>query len=281
MLWSTRKSTLSGKVNECEKDTKKLYAFVNCYIGRSSENLMPKSDSDKQLAEEFADYFMAKIRNICGSLENHPIYKPVHWDIDLLKEFQLLTEQEVSEIIREMTSKSCEIDPVPTILLKKVLPSVIGPITSIVNNSFTTDISVQSWKTVIISPLLKKAGLALQLSNFRPVSSLSFLCHVVECAIFQQFNKHCKPQDLILDYQSAYCANYSCETALVKIINDILWAIESQRVTALMAIDLSAFFDTVNHSILISVLRESFGITDIALSWFESYLHPWYCINFF
>ena len=84
-------------------------------------------------------------------------------------------------------------------------------------------------------------------------------------------------QDLISDYQNAYCANYGCETALVKIINDILWAMESQRVTALMAIDLSAAFDTIDHSILISVLRERFGITDTALSWFESYLCPWYC----
>ena len=66
-------------------------------------------------------------------------------------------------------------------------------------------------------------------------------------------------------------------SALVKIINDILWAIENQRVTTLMAVDLSTAFDTVDHSILILVLRERFGITETALSWFESYHHPWYC----
>ena len=79
------------------------------------------------------------------------------------------------------------------------------------------------------------------------------------------------------DYQSAYRPNYSCETALVKIVNDILWAMENKKVTTLMAIDLSTAFDTVDHSILIAVLRERFGITDTALSWFESYLHPRYC----
>ena len=71
--------------------------------------------------------------------------------------------------------------------------------------------------------------------------------------------------------------NYSCETALVKIVSDILWAMENKKVTTLMAINLSAAFNTVDHSVLIAILRERFGITDTALSWFKSYLHPRYC----
>ena len=63
---------------------------------------------------------------------------------------------------------------------------------------------------------------------------------------------------------------------MVKIVNDILWAMENEKVTTLMAIDLSTAFDTVDHSILIAVLRERFGIFDTALSWFKSYLHPRY-----
>ena len=52
---------------------------------------------------------------------------------------------------------------------------------------------------------------------------------------------------------------------------------ENQKVTNLMAINLSAAFDTMDHGILISILRERFGITEMALSWFDSYLHPQYC----
>ena len=78
MLRSIRKITLSDKVNECEQDTKKLYAFVNGIIGRASENPLPKSDSYVQLIEEFAEHFMIKIKKIWDALENHPIYKPEH-----------------------------------------------------------------------------------------------------------------------------------------------------------------------------------------------------------
>ena len=95
MLQSIGKSILSDKVKECKQDTKKLYAFVNGILGRTSENPMPKSDSDEQLAEELVDNFMTKIKEILESIENHPMYKSVHQDVDLLKKFQLLTEQVV------------------------------------------------------------------------------------------------------------------------------------------------------------------------------------------
>ena len=64
------------------------------------------------------------------------------------------------------------------------------------------------------------------------------------------------------------------ETSLIKLVNDILWAMERQEVTALTALHLSAVFDTVGHEILIEVLEHQFGITNLALSWFKTYLYP-------
>ena len=70
---------------------------------------------------------------------------------------------------------------------------------------------------------------------------------------------------------------YSCETALVKITNDILWAMEHQKATNLMAIDLSSAFDTVDFGCLTQVLQDRFGVKGKALGWFENYLHPRFC----
>ena len=78
------------------------------------------------------------------------------------------------------------------------------------------------WKVAIIRPLLKKLGLTLIHSNYRPVSNLSFLSKVVERGVLDQFRSHCVNHRLIPDYQCAYHANYSCETTLLKIVNDIL-----------------------------------------------------------
>ena len=112
----------------------------------------------------------------------------------------------------------------------------------------------------------------LILSNFRPVSNLSFISKVVEKVVLTQFNKHCSTHRLIPDYQSVYRENYSCQTALVKIVNDNLWAMEHQKVTSLVAIDLSVTFGTVNHDIFLRVLEKRFGVQDTCLEWFRSYL---------
>ena len=48
---------------------------------------------------------------------------------------------------------------------------------------------------------------------------------------------------------------------------------ESQEVTALVALDLSAAFDTVDHNLLLVILRSQFGIDGIPLAWIRSYLN--------
>ena len=67
-------------------------------------------------------------------------------------------------------------------------------------------------------------------------------------------------------------SNSIAETALVKVMNDILLKMNSQHVTMLILLDLSAAFDTVYHRILLERLSDEVGIRWTALNWFRSYL---------
>ena len=73
-------------------------------------------------------------------------------------------------------------------------------------------------------------------------------------------------------YQSAYRKLHSVETALLCIHNDLLLAMERKQVSALILLDLSAAFDTIDHQILLSRLSLNFGITGSALALLTSYL---------
>ena len=89
-----------------------------------------------------------------------------------------------------------------------------------------------------------------------------------------QISAHCNQYGLQPDYQSAYRVHHSCETAILHLSNDILWVMERQSITSLIATDLSAAFDTVDHDILLDTLNHKFGIEDKALKWFDNYLRP-------
>ena len=106
---------------------------------------------------------------------------------------------------------------------------------------------------------------------------MPILSKVVEKAALSQFIKHCDDNSLLPTYQSAYRKNYSCKTALVKLFDDLLWSMERQTVNLLVAIDLSAAFDMVDHGILIDVLNTAFNVGGKSLDWFKSYLYPRFC----
>ena len=76
----------------------------------------------------------------------------------------------------------------------------------------------------------------------------------------------------VLSFQSAYIKHHSTETALLSVHDHIIRAISHQQVTCLTLLDLSAAFDTIDHSILLERLSSWFGISSIALSWIKSYL---------
>ena len=78
--------------------------------------------------------------------------------------------------------------------------------------------------------------------------------------------------DLNEGLQSAYKKHHSCETALLRVQNDILKSIDDKKCVVLLLLDLSAAFDTVDHKILLHRLRSRFGIKGKALLWLQSYL---------
>ena len=66
----------------------------------------------------------------------------------------------------------------------------------------------------------------------------------------------------MFDLQSAYCINHLAETALLKVLADILWVADSGDLAVLALLDFSAAFDTVNvdHETLRHRRSKSYGL---------------------
>ena len=178
--------------------------MVNTLMGTSSNNPLPIHTNNKDLTEEFTDFFMDKIQKIRGNFTENPIYKPTIKSISSLAEFRPFNQMEVKKIILSIKTKSCELDVLPTKLLKDCLDDILPTITNLANISLWDGVFASGWKTSIIRPLLKKPNLDLILSSYCPVSNLPFLSKLLEKCAMDHVNEHCNLHKLLPDYQSAY-----------------------------------------------------------------------------
>ena len=180
---------------------------------------------------------------------------------------------EFTSIISSSKSTTCILDPVPTRLLKEVVTQIGPPLLNMINMSLVTGYVPQSFKVAVIKPLLKKPTLDPGiLSNYRPISNLPFLSKVLEKAVAKQLCDFLHNNNLFETFQSGFRAHHSTETALVKVTNDILIAMNDGLLSVLVLLDLSAAFDTIDHHILLKRLEHLVGIKGAALGWFKSYL---------
>ena len=115
------------------------------------------------------------------------------------------------------------------------------------------------------------------MKNYRPISNLPFLSKILEKVVLHKLLSHLQENNLSNPFQSAYRAGHSTETVLLRIVNDILSALDNDNISVLLlldlVLDLSAAFDTIDHQILLSRLNSVFGIQSTALQWFQSYLY--------
>ena len=163
-------------------------------------------------------------------------------------------------------SKSCDLDPIPTNILKALLDILIKPITAIINLSLESGTFPLSFKEAHVEPLLKKSNLPVNnLKNYRPVSNQSFLSKVIEKVVSNRLQAHINSNKLNNPMQSAYRKFHSTETALLRVHNDISVSLDKGYVTALTLLDLSAAFDTIDHNTLTNRPAEWYGVSGMCL----------------
>ena len=235
---------------------------------------LPLYSSQDTLANQIADFFENKFQKIRDGLPvvEAPVVSLPPCNSELCV-FVLVTISEVSRIVMKSFTKACALDPMPTWLLKELLPSIAPLMTDFINSSLQSGVVPDLMKSAAVTPLLKRPSLDINiLKSYRPVSNLPFVSKVLERVLPSQLKAYMDYNDLHDPLQSADKTVHSSESALLKVENDILRKVDHGGVAVLVLLDLSAAFDTIDHSILLDHMRHQLGINCVAHAWFESYL---------
>ena len=141
----------------------------------------------------------------------------------------------------------------------------------IVKLSLTSGTVPIAFKKQWLNHGLKKPNLDPEvLGNYRPVSNLPYLSKILERAVADQLQAHLDTNGLHVKFQSAYRRGHITETALLRIL--LLVMIDGGNNAVLVLLDLSAAFDTLDHTLLLQRLHAEIGLDGSALDWFSSYL---------
>nr|XP_054772842.1 uncharacterized protein LOC129280870 [Lytechinus pictus] len=241
--------------------------------------LLTKSTCMKEplACDELADLYNTEMRRLLDQHapleEKEFILRPKTPWSSHLNEFEMVSEDEIMKFVKRSSNAYCELDPVPTSLLKNITDCLAPVLAQIVNTSLESGVVPTSMKQAIVKPRLKKESISRDnLSNYRPVANLSFVGKLLERAAATQIKDYLAENNLLPVGQSAYRENFSVETALLKVQNDILMALDTRKEVVLLLLDFSAAFDTIDHQLLLQRMSTYFGIRGSVLRWFSSYV---------
>ena len=172
----------------------------------------------------------------------------------------------------ETRKTCCSLDPINVSKLGEAYESTAPAVGAIINSSSDEGHFVATEKLGLFQPYLKKIGLDVNdLSNYHPVTNLTHLSMIIERAMLDQLVPFLEEVGVVPSYQSAYRKLHPTETALCKILDDLVSSTCHGKASVLVLLDLPAAFDTVDHQLLLSDISD-FGFEGTALSLLESYL---------
>jgi exonuclease III len=269
LLRQKREQFWRSKVDAERSSPQQLWRSVDELMGRGRVPMTSDISADA-----FHRFFDDKVAGIRASTDDAP---PPSFTAAPpgchLAEFRAVTTDDVTAAVRVLPNKQCESDPMSTSLLKDNVDVLAPFLVELFNRSLALGVVPAVFKKAFITPRLKKPDLdSADIKSHRPISNLSVLSKLLERLVAQQLLTHLMAFELLPPLQSAYRAHHSTETAVLKVLSDILQAIDSGDLALLALLDLSAAFDTVDHSTLLRRLRTSYGLGGTAISWFVSYL---------
>ena len=260
-LWRTTKLTIHNMRNEVTKcaiaakrlyftskidsavfSTKQLFKVSNELLRKSGTSILPTNIPSNELPQQFCQFFTDKIKKLREELDSHQCEPPSFavYEGPGFDHFSIVSEDEISKLIKNMPTKSCILDPLPTNLVKHCIDDLVPLITHINESLMSGTVPVQLNRPLLF-PSLRNMGLTATLSRTLdqfPTFPLCLSSKVLEKVVLSQLQEHLYENNLFVVKQSAYRKGHSVETVVLSVLNGLLTDADDKQVslTALLAL---------------------------------------------
>ena len=202
---------------------------------------------------------------------NHPsIIKIMENNVDNnIFQFQCINQVDVVNIINCFDSKKAQgYDMMPMKMLQKSAKYIAPAIVKLINDSMSKCVFPDSLKFAEVSSLFKKKD-ALIKTNYRPVSILVALSKIYEKALGVQLTDYFNA--IFSTLLSAFRKGYSCQSALLNMIEKFKSSLDKGEFVACISMDISKAFDCLPHCLTICKLF-AYGLSRETCTLIASYL---------
>lgn len=253
-------------MNELSNKSRKTQTISNLDITADALNThfltLVDTIVDSSLSTNSTDFKVPEVLNQFCKEKNHPS--------DSFR-IPTVTVSEVEQLIYKLNSKkSMDTDNLNSLILKMSLPYIVESLTYVYNLSIEKNVFPSVFKNAKIIPIPKSKDTSV-LDNYRPISILSILSKPLERHIHTHLLKYIEGRSLFHPYQSGFRPKHSCHTALTRLCDTWLQAINNRDMVGAVFLDLRKAFDLVDHTILLKKLLVYFQ-NESSLTFFASYL---------
>lgn len=269
LIRNTKRKYYEDKVNSNLNNPNKLWKIFNEVLSSKQKHSCPAFFTPNQ----FNNHFCSVGENIANSFENQD--KSFPWknpaSIYAFK-FQEIKHNNVRELLEKLSdSSSLDILNFDSKLLKIASEEITPVLTYIFNLSIRGGVFCSDWKIARVTPAYKDRGSKSDMNNYRPISCITHIAKILERLINKQVMDYLTKYSFISEDQSAYRTKYSTVTALHRVTEDWLSALNESQQIAVIYLDTKKCFDSIDHEILLEKLK-CYGIKCNELQWFKSYL---------